>query len=1111
MIRRVLVVAVAVALTGVVVEPVDAVQRPVQTKAMPLPDTGKRISFGAVNFDPVRDSHLFRSAATTEAGSGLRFVQFRETPRQDWIDALSANGLEVLQYYPDDTYLVWGNASAASRTEALSFVRWQGDYSPDFKQSPELKGKLGLIDNVQVLLYDDGNLSNALAAIEGMGGQVLNVFNAQPDGKIKSAIVRLDAGRQVDVRSLPTVIWTEYVSPRPQFDDELSSQIVAGNYNASGQVTGTGYIPFITGLGLSGDGVTWAVTDSGIDYANPELANRITDGHDYPGCPVTANQPGNDNASGGHGTHVAGIVAGAGVVAGGVDASGYHYGIGVAPQADLVALNPICVGSVPWPPAGGWQELSKRALLKGAVGTNNSWTSGEGTGIGYNASARTHDFMVRDGDFDTPASNEPFVIVFSAGNSGPGARTITAPKEAKNPIITGASRNQRAGSIDAMAGFSSRGPALDGRVLPTIAAPGETIASTRRVAGASQCGTAIGAAPLNNYSFCSGTSMASPHAAGLSALLVEWWRDNNNGATPSPAMIKGLLVNGAIDMSGPTAVPNNDEGWGRIHLPGSIALGRQASYVDQSEVLTNVGEVYERTLGVPSNSEPVRITLAWTDAPGAAGANPALVNNLDLEVVANGQTYFGNAFANGQSSPGGNPDTLNNIENVYLPAGLTGAVTVRVRATALPGDGVPNTGDATDQDFALICSNCEAQPTFTLAMSTATESICAGTEVTRQIDLGQVLGFQQAVTMSSTGLPAPGTVGFSPNPVATLPGSTTMTIATSGVATGDYSVVATGTAGAVVRSATLPLFVAAGPPASPTLTTPAAGAGNIAPNVSFEWSAAANAFDYLVEIATDAAFANIVASGETRETSFTPAQPLDTATEYFWRVTARNACPSFELFADGFETGGGGGSAVATGSFTTQPAPGDCPVGGTVTDVLSEDFEGAASGWVQQAGGTGTNTWAITEDFPFAGTRALRGRTPTTASDQRFVSPSVVLPSAGNGLTLSFMSRQSMEARSGGGCWDGGFIELTTNGGSTWTQITSGLLTDPYDGALGTGNPATPAPAWCGDPQAYLKSVIDLAPFAGQTVQFRFRVTSDGSVARTEGWNIDNVLIRRCN
>ncbi|MCB1613459.1 MAG: hypothetical protein KDI60_17150, partial [Xanthomonadales bacterium] len=108
-------------------------------------------------------------------------------------------------------------------------------------------------------------------------------------------------------------------------------------------------------------------------------------------------------------------------------------------------------------------------------------------------------------------------------------------------------------------------------------------------------------------------------------------------------------------------------------------------------------------------------------------------------------------------------------------------------------------------------------------------------------------------------------------------------------------------------------------------------------------------------------------------------------------------------------------------------------------------------------------------------------------------------------------SRQLMESRNGGGCWDGGFIEVSVGGGA-YSQITAGLLTDPYDGALQSGNPGAPVNAWCGDPQAYLKSVIDLAPYAGQSnVRFRFRVTSDTSVSRAEGWNIDNVEIKRCN
>ncbi|MCB0239844.1 MAG: hypothetical protein KDH08_14640, partial [Anaerolineae bacterium] len=110
---------------------------------------------------------------------------------------------------------------------------------------------------------------------------------------------------------------------------------------------------------------------------------------------------------------------------------------------DIVALNSLSAAA--WPPAGGWQEHSKQAVLLNAIGGNNSWTTGEGTNHGYQASERTHDIMVLDGNFDTPAVAEPFIEVFSAGNSGPGTNTLTAPKEAKNLIITASSVNYRVG------------------------------------------------------------------------------------------------------------------------------------------------------------------------------------------------------------------------------------------------------------------------------------------------------------------------------------------------------------------------------------------------------------------------------------------------------------------------------------------------------------------------------------------------------------------------------------------------------------------------------------------------------------------------------------------
>jgi hypothetical protein len=151
-------------------------------------------------------------------------------------------------------------------------------------------------------------------------------------------------------------------------------------------------------------------------------------------------------------------------------------------------------------------------VLGEAIGGNNSWTTGEGTNHGYQASERTHDIMVLDGNFDTTDVAEPFIEVFSAGNSGPGPYTLTSPKEAKNLIIIASSQNYRVGNIDTISSFSSRGPAQDGRWVPTVATPGQKISSARNDDGGS-CSTAI-PGTNNYYAYCSGTSMAAPHASG---------------------------------------------------------------------------------------------------------------------------------------------------------------------------------------------------------------------------------------------------------------------------------------------------------------------------------------------------------------------------------------------------------------------------------------------------------------------------------------------------------------------------------------------------------------------------------------------------------------------
>ncbi|MCI0581178.1 MAG: S8 family serine peptidase, partial [Chloroflexi bacterium] len=824
-----------------------------------LPNAGQ-VQVTAFHFDPLAEGEpkLPPHLRAGHSGPGFRLVQLVGPTRDEWLAQIRAAGLPVLQYYPHNAFLTWGTAQQTAALAGLDFVRWQGALHPGYKINGDLVGRSGRIENVDVVFYNDGNVEGTLQALRNLGAVILQHFPSQPDKAFYDAIVQLDAGAVDAVAQLNTVLWLGYMSPVPVLDDEMSDQIIAGNH--PGGVPVTGYNAHLASLGVDGSGVIWAIVDTGVDYDHPDLGSHIVGGYSFPGACNT--NPGEDCSNGGHGTHVAGIVGGdaTGAFA---DPNGFLYGLGVAPNYDIFAMNSLSAAA--WPPVGGWQEHSKRAVLGNAIGGNNSWTTGEGTAHGYQASERTHDIMVLDGNFDTAVVAEPFIEVFSAGNSGPGPMTLTAPKEGKNLIVVASSRNFRVGSIDTLSSFSSRGPAVDGRWVPTIATPGEEIASTRNDLGG-LCATAI-PGTNNLYAFCSGTSMAAPHASGSIVLMTEWWRGFNAGADPSSAMAKALLVNGAVDM-GTADIPNANEGWGRVNVTNVISPSAPVVYDDQTIVFGSTGDSHSFQVGVADPSEPLKITLAWADAPGAVGANPALVNDLDLTVVHNSNTYLGNVFSGGWSTTGGSADAINNLENVFIQ-NPSGSVQITIDAVNISGDAILYNGDPTDQSYALICYNCALAPDFNLTATPTAQEICAPSNAVYTINVASVLGYTDPVTLSASGNPAGTTTNFSVNPV-TPPGSSNLTIGNTGAATaGSYLIDVVGAAPTSTHTTTVGLDLYTANPGTATLTDPPDGATNVSVTPTFTWTVASQAAAYELEVATDAAFTTIVYTATVAGTSHT--------------------------------------------------------------------------------------------------------------------------------------------------------------------------------------------------------------------------------------------------
>ena len=382
-------------------------------------------------------------------------------------------------------------------------------------------------------------------------------------------------------------------------------------------------------------------------------------------------------------------------------------------------------------------------------------------------------------------------------------------------------------------------------------------------------------------------------------------------------------------------------------------------------------------------------------------------------------------------------------------------------------------------------------PNFGMVTTPATQDICYPDAAGYTIDLAAVGGFTGDVNLVASGNPGTATFTYS---TVTLDGSSALDI--TGAAVGNYSfdVIGTGvTTPTLVQTNTIGLNVFAGTPSVPTLVAPVNGASDIPTLPTFVWNTLSDATSYFIQIATDANFTNIVDSATVATNEYTTAVVLNTSTTYYWRVRANNGC--------------GTGTYTAAFSFSTLAAPGDCGPGTVPSLLYNEDFEGGTDIWTHS--GTG-DTWAISTAQSNSGSYAYNAEDTADISEQQLESPDVLLPNANFPLSLQFWNQQTMEDSSGG-CYDGAILEISTNGGSSWTQLDSELLSDPYDGAISSSynNPLAGRNAWCGDPQAWLNSIIDLNAYAGETVRFRFSLGTDSSVGR-EGWYIDDVKVQSC-
>ncbi len=646
--------------------------------------------------------------------TGLFLLQFNGALPSAARGELRNRGVELLQYVPDDAFVAKFEGARVEQIRQLDFVRWVGPYRPEHKIHRALTRSVAGTTNTPSAGASLFPTPDSLAVAVLLSTRATSTERAQtkllfdqlqPESTNAFGTVlrgRLDRTQLNQLAGSDAVLWIE-PAPAMQLLDEVATRIVGGD--------GPVHQSLVQSLGYNGAGVTVAVADSGLDSGNtnamhPDIQGRVK-ALFYYGAPGQLADAADEHS---HGTHCAGIIAGNGAV-GEADDSGFLYGLGVAPGASLVAQRIFdAVGGYAAPPT--YETLTRDATRAGADVGSNSW--GDDTQGRYDLSAMEFDGLVRDADA-LALGDQPYILEFSAGNAGPATRTIGSPAVAKNVIATGAANNDRRNlplaefpiydtGPDTMADFSSRGPCEDGRIKPDLVAPGSWISSLRSVFA----NDAYAWWPISdNYLYQGGTSQAGPHVAGAAAVFVQFYRATHGNQTPSPALVKAALINSATDMdnaveTGP--VPNNDEGWGRVNLPALIAATRDYNFLDQTVLLTN-NAVYEQRVLIQDASEPLKITLAYTDVPGNPAAVIALVNDLDLEVIApSGRIYRGNRFDSGESIPDADgADAINNVEAVHLARPVPGEYLIRIRGSRVVADARRDTA-MLDQDFALVIS-----------------------------------------------------------------------------------------------------------------------------------------------------------------------------------------------------------------------------------------------------------------------------------------------------------------------------------------------------------------------------------------------------------------------
>ncbi|MFV2072114.1 MAG: S8 family serine peptidase, partial [Thermoanaerobaculales bacterium] len=876
----------------------------------------------------------------------------------------------------------------------------------------------------------------------------------------------------------------------------------------------------------------------------------------------------NQTTGGGHGTHTSGSIVGNGVRSGSDPSTNTFPGscfAGNAPKAQFVFQSIMdSAGNLGGLPAD-LNNLFAPPYADGARVHSNSWgapVAGDYTTDSQNLDEfvwNNKDMVITFSAGNSGVDTSPTDGVIDTDNVG-------APGTAKNCITIGASEDYRPGFIyeypagdctgngftqqawgwfngtnfsaapiyaDLMAdnanglgAFSSRGPTNDGRIKPDIVAPGIAVISTRTDVNQAyeQWGVcSIPAAQQTYYMTMGGTSMANPLTAGAAVLVrqyyVDGWHANGsvitNGAAvpadgfqPSAALVKATLINGAWDMNpgqyaspqeippgwdSPRDLPNNAEGFGRVDLERSLFPG--SGWADDANRVMQVNDVSPGlqtgqndsfTFNVTSNANPLIVTLVWTDPFGAVSAGTELVNDLDLTVTApDGTTVY---YPNRLNYTGGTADRKNNVEQVKVTSPAVGIWSIDVAGFNVPGN---VQAGSTTEPYALVISGitvlCSASaPTGLGAAASGNNAI--------QLSWSAASGATEYRVYRSTTSGG----GYSQVATVTAPATSYLDTNLQGGVTYYYVVTTydgsqsceSGYSSEASATATGPCDLA------PTF----AGVDSAAANgcaIDLSWFAAtANCggpVSYSVHRSTTSGFtpllANRIAAGVSG-TSYTDGSGITVGTTYYYVVRATDEANGQE------DTNTAEASAATSASANWLD---DVEAYATIADAVATGW----SHWADQ----GADDWAVSTsvNHTTGGSNSFTATDVAAVTDKSLQTPAKAVTTTSQ---LTFWHRYQFEEGSGTTGYDGGVIEISTDGGGSWTDLGPDITAGGYTHTISStySNPLGGRQAWSGNQTTFTQVTVDLSSYVGQSVNVRWRMGCDSSVGDGP-WYIDDIQI----